>query len=71
MAKLLRSASLRPLLPLVTALYGGTSRLVWYDDADVEHIMETCDKSHSGEQPPGLRGALAATHTHPTLYASL
>ena len=62
--KLLACEELRPLLPLVSALYGSSSRFLWYDDRGGQHVIE---QGEGGEQGCPLMPALFALAQHDAL----
>ena len=62
--KLLECEELRPLLPLVSALYGSKSRFAWRDDDGNEHEIE---QTEGGEQGRPLMPALHALAQHDAL----
>ena len=65
--KLYECEELRPLLPLVTALYGTTSRFLWTDDSGQQHQLE---QEEGGEQGCPLMPALYALAQHDALVAA-
>ena len=62
--KLLACEELRPLLPLVSALYGTQSRFLWYDDDGEERLIV---QGEGGEQGCPLMPALYALAQHDAL----
>ncbi len=62
--KLLACEELRPLLPLVSALYGSQSRFLWTDDSGEQHVIE---QGEGGEQGCPLMPALFALAQHDAL----
>ena len=62
--KLLSCEELRPLLPLVSALYGTKSRFLWFDAKGEEHVIE---QGEGGEQGCPLMPALYALAQHEAL----
>ena len=65
--KLLADPGLRPLIPLVGALYGSTSRFLWTDDNGIEHVIE---QGEGGEQGCPLMPALFALAQHEALVTA-
>ena len=62
--KLLACEELRPLLPLVSALYGTTSRFLWEDESGDQVVIE---QAEGGEQGCPLMPALFALAQHDAL----
>ena len=62
--KLLASPSLRPLLPLMSALYGTESRFLWRADEGTDHIIV---QGEGGEQGCPLMPALYSLAQHDAL----
>ena len=66
-SKLLRCEELRGLLPLVSALYGDTSRFIWTDDAGIQHEVR---QTEGGEQGCPLMPALFSLAQHDALESA-
>ena len=67
MEKIAATPSLQSLLPLVAALYGTSSRFLWYDDDGHQHEIH---QAEGGEQGDPLMPALYSLAQHDALVAA-